>query len=93
LTRCYPNGRGGGAEYVGAYFEYYCDGIYYTDYGMSDSIENYEISYFDDEGVEYTVSVEFDEEMVKEIQNPKLSEDELRKMRYIPKNLPKCKPE
>lgn len=81
MMKCYSNGRGGGDEYVGPYFEkYFQDSISCDDYGYTDSIESYKIVYYDKNGNEFNVQIEMDDEMKEEIKNPKMSEEDKKEM-------------
>lgn len=83
MKKCYPNGRGGTNDYVGPYFEkYFKDEINYDRYGFSDSFRYYTVIYRNDQGQKVDVKIEMDEEMIEEINNPKMSDEDKEEMNY-----------
>lgn len=83
MKKCYPSGRGGGDDYTGPYFEkYFADSIYCNDWSHTDSIEDYSIVHYDENGIMRHVVVDFDEEMIEEINHPKMKEYDLKHMGY-----------
>lgn len=82
MKKCYRNGRGGGDDYVGPYYEKYFEGNIFHYEGICDSIEGFEIFFYDEVGIKYDVSIVMDEEMIEEINNPKMSKEDLEIMNY-----------
>ena len=64
LKRQYPNGRGGSADYTLDFFDEYFndDWNYDWDGQIQDSMEDYDVYYYDENSVKYDVSVELSPE-------------------------------
>jgi hypothetical protein len=86
MSNCYPHGRCSRDRYIGKYFEeYFQDELHYDcNYDTYDTFYGYTIKYHDENGAIYSVDVEFDDEMEKEILHPNLSDEELKRMKYKP---------
>lgn len=62
LQKQYPNGRGGYDDYELDFFEEYFSDDWYKYEGMEDSMEDYDVYYYDEDGIKYDVSVELSPE-------------------------------
>lgn len=84
LMKCFSkNGRGGDDDYVGPYFKKFFEGkLFVNDWGMTDSVEEYSVFYFDFLGQKSKVKIEMDKEMLEEIKHPKMSNKDLEQMDY-----------
>jgi hypothetical protein len=69
LNNSYPSGRSGGDKYTGPYWDLLNDGWYHDNMGFEDSYDGYCLYYYDKNGLKYNCTVEYDEEMLKEIKD------------------------
>lgn len=67
LQKQYPNGRGGYDDYELDFFEEYFSDDWYNHEGMEDSMEDYSVYYYDEDGIKYDVKVVLSEEDIKVI--------------------------
>jgi len=67
LAKSYPNGRGGGDNYVGPYWSLVQEGWYHNGMGYSDSYDGYSLIYYDENSEQFDCEVVLDDEMKKEI--------------------------
>ena len=69
LQKQYPNGRGGCDDYELDFFEEYFSDDWYNYEGMEDSMEDYDVYYYDENSVKYDVSVELSPEDILKIES------------------------
>ena len=68
LSLCYPNGRGGQDDYVGRYARLFLEDLYVEpSYGITDTIQDFSVVYYDKNGGVFNVDIDYDEKMVEEI--------------------------
>ena len=67
LQNQYPNGRCGDDDYELDFFEEYFSDDWYNHEGMEDSMEDYSVYYYDEDGIKYDVKVVLSEEDIKVI--------------------------
>ena len=67
LQNQYPNGRGGCDDYELDFFEEYFSDDWYHYEDMQDSMEDYSVYYYDEDGIKYDVKVVLSEEDIKVI--------------------------
>ena len=67
LQNQYPNGRGGYDDYKLDFFEEYFSDDWYNYEGMEDSMEDYSVYYYDEDGIKYNIKVVLSKEDIKVI--------------------------
>jgi hypothetical protein len=67
LQKQYPNGRGGCDDYEFDFFEECFSDNWYIYDGMEDSMEDYSVYYYDEDGIKYDIKVVLSKEDIKVI--------------------------
>jgi len=83
LLAAYPSGRGGYDDYCGSFYEKYVEEELFSNEGISDSIESFSVKFYDENGEDFNVEYEMDEEMQERIKNHDgLTEEEIVTMEF-----------
>ena len=84
LYNAYPNGHGGYDDYCGEFYEQYVRDELYGEDDAYDSIGNFKVNYYDENGNKFTVEYTPDDDMTQKIKSfHGLTQEEITQMRLI----------